>query len=225
MVSGSCWSDPSKLTLTLGLIANKLRHAGQVCVCANRVFVQKGIYDKFSSLMAERIKTLKFGHGLDEGVTNGAITTERGAARAVELVDDAVKNGGKLLTGGKRFGTGNLMEPTLITHAPRTSRVYREEMFAPIVSLYAFESEDEVVGAANDTDMGLTNYVWTENLGRAWRCYERLESGSVAINTGVATSAESPFGGIKESGLGKEGGLGYGVDEFCIVKSAAMVVS
>ena len=195
-----------------------------MCICANRVFVQKGVYDKFSQLISERIAKLKFGHGLDDGVTNGAITTERGAARAVELVEDAVSQGGKLITGGKRFGTGNLMEPTLITHAPRSARVYKEEMFAPIVSLYAFETEDEVIALANDTDMGLTNYVWTDNLARAWRAYERLESGTVAINTGVATTAESPFGGIKESGIGKEGGIGYGVDEFCIVRSAAMMV-
>jgi succinate-semialdehyde dehydrogenase len=205
-----------------GLIGNKLRHAGQVCVCANRVFVQKGIYDKFAAAISDRFAALKFGHGLEEGVTNGAITTERGAARAVELVADAVEKGGKLHAGGKRFGTGNLMEPTLITHAPQSARVYREEMFAPIISLYSFETEDEVVALANDTDMGLTNYVWTQNISRAWRAYERLESGTVAINTGVSTTAETPFGGIKESGVGKEGGFGYGVDEFCVVKTAAL---
>lgn len=207
-----------------GLLANKLRHAGQVCVCANRVFVQAGVYDKFSQLISERIGKTKFGHGLDDGVTNGAITTERGASRAVELVDDAVNRGGHLLTGGKRFGTGYLMEPTLIVNAPKEARVYREEMFAPIISLYKFETEEEVINLANDTDMGLTNYVWTENGARAWRAFENLESGTTAINTAIASAAESPFGGIKESGIGKEGGFGYGVEEFCVNKTCAMTV-
>lgn len=206
------------------LMANKLRHAGQVCVCANRVFVQKGVYDAFADLVHERMRRLKFGHGLDTDSTNGAISTERGAERAVSLVDDAVKHGGKLVMGGKRFGTGYLFEPTLILGASRDARVYREEMFAPIVSIYPFETEDEVVGLCNNTDMGLSNYVWTRDIGRAWRCFEKLESGTVALNTANANTAESPFGGIKESGIGKEGGLHHGVDEFCVLKVAAMTV-
>ncbi|BEI80927.1 hypothetical protein CcaverHIS002_0200870 [Cutaneotrichosporon cavernicola] len=206
------------------LMANKLRHAGQVCVCANRVFVQKGVFDKFAALVEERMRKLKFGHGLDHDSTNGPVTTERGAARAVTLVEDAVNNGGKLVMGGKRFGTGYLFEPTLVLGAGREAQVYREEMFAPIVSLYPFEDEDEVVELCNATDMGLSNYVWTQNISRAWRCFERLESGTVAINTANANTAESPFGGIKESGIGKEGGLHHGVDEFCVIKVAAMTV-
>lgn len=207
------------------LIANKLRHAGQVCVCANRVFIQAGIYDAFAKKMEERMAKLKFGHGLDEGVTNGAVTTERGAARAITIIDDAVKQGATLVTGGKRFGTGFLVEPTLLVNTPRTATVYTEEMFAPIVSLYKFDNEAEVIGLANDTDMGLTNYVWTENISRAWRCYEKLESGTVALNTANASTAEAPFGGIKQSGMGKEGGLGYGVEEFTVVKLAALTLS
>lgn len=206
------------------LMANKLRHAGQVCVCANRVFVQKGVFDKFAALVEERMRKLKFGHGLDSDSTNGPVTTERGAARAVTLVEDAVKNGGKLVMGGKRFGTGYLFEPTLVLGASREAQVYREEMFAPIVSLYPFDTEDEVVELCNATDMGLSNYVWTQNISRAWRCYDRLESGTIAINTANANTAESPFGGIKESGIGKEGGLHHGVDEFCVIKVAAMTV-
>ncbi|BEI92381.1 uncharacterized protein CcaverHIS019_0500090 [Cutaneotrichosporon cavernicola] len=238
-----CASSLKKMTLELGgnggwvvfedaelekaadaLMANKLRHAGQVCVCANRVFVQKDVFDKFAAIVEERMRKLKFGHGLSTDSTNGAIATERGAARAVRLVEDAVKNGGKLVMGGKRFGTGYLFEPTLVLGASRDAMVYREEMFAPIVSLYPFETEDEVVALCNNTDMGLSNYVWTRDIGRAWRCFEKLESGTVALNTANANTAESPFGGIKESGLGKEGGFHHGVDEFCVLKVAALTI-
>ncbi|TXT07525.1 hypothetical protein VHUM_03245 [Vanrija humicola] len=243
LLMSQCASTLKKMTLELGgnggwivfedaeletaadaLIANKLRHAGQVCVCANRVFVQKSIAPKFASLIQERVAKLKFGHGLDEGVTHGALTTSRGAERAAALVADAVSNGATLVTGGKPFGTGNHFEPTILTGAPRNAKVYAEEMFAPIVSIYEFETEAEVVDLCNDTDMGLTNYVWTRDIGRAWRCYEKLESGTVALNTAIATTAECPFGGIKESGLGKEGGIGYGVDEFTVLKAAALTV-
>lgn len=206
-------------------MANKLRHAGQVCVCANRVFVQKGIFDEFAKIVEAKMKKLKFGHGLDEGTTHGSVTTERGVERGVTLVDDAVKHGGKLVLGGKRMDSGYLMEPTLILNASKDAKVYREEMFAPIVSMYAFDNEDEVVALCNATDMGLSNYVWTKDIARAWRCYEKLESGTVALNTANANTAESPFGGIKESGIGKEGGLGYGVDEFTVVKVAALTIA
>ncbi|WOO82712.1 Succinate-semialdehyde dehydrogenase [NADP(+)] [Vanrija pseudolonga] len=206
------------------LVANKFRNAGQVCTCANRIFVQASVIDKFSELVKARVAKLNTGHGLDAGVTTGALTTERGAERAVGLVADAIKNGGTLHAGGKRIGTGFLFEPTLITGASKDAKVYKEEIFGPILSIYAFETEDEVLKLANATDMGLTNYVFSQNIGRAWRCYEKLESGTVAINTAIANAAESPFGGIKESGSGKEGGLGYGVDEFLIIKSAAMTV-
>lgn len=206
------------------LMANKLRHAGQVCVCANRIFVQKPIVDKFTQIVKAKMEALKWGHGLDEGVTNGAVTVERGADRAGELVDDARKHGAQVLMGGKRFGSGFHFEPTLIVGAPRDARVYKEEMFAPILSMYAFENEQEVIDLCNATDMGLTNYVWTQNISRAWKLYEKLESGTVAINTANANTAESPFGGIKESGIGKEGGFHYGVNEFTVVKTAALTV-
>lgn len=219
----SCSTRAKQLTPP-ALVANKFRNAGQVCTCANRIFVQASVIDKFSELAKARVAKLSTGHGLDEGVTTGALTTERGAERAVGLVADAIKNGGTLHAGGKRMGTGFLFEPTLITGASKDAKVFKEEIFGPILSMYAFESEDEVVKLANATDMGLTNYVFSQNIGRAWRCYERLESGTVAINTAIANAAESPFGGIKESGSGKEGGLGYGVDEFLIIKSAAMTV-
>lgn len=158
------------------------------------------------------------------GVTNGALTTKRGAERAAKLVDDALKNGARLVMGGKRFGSGYHFEPTLIVGASHDALVYKEEMFAPICSLYPFNTDEEAINLCNSTDMGLTNYVFTKNISRAWTCYEKLESGTVAINTANANTAESPFGGIKESGIGKEGGLGYGVNEFCVVKTAAMTV-
>lgn len=158
------------------------------------------------------------------GITNGSLTTERGAERAVRLVNDACAHGAKVLMGGKRYGTGYGFEPTLLVGAQRSALVYREEMFAPICSLYPFENENEAIELCNDTDLGLTNYVWTKDIARAWRCFERLESGTVAINTANANTAESPFGGIKESGMGKEGGLGYGVNDFCVVKTAALTV-
>ena len=158
------------------------------------------------------------------GVTNGALTTRRGAQRARELVEDAIKQGASVLLGGSQFGTGYHFEPTLITGASLNSRVYQEEQFAPIVSIYPFDSEDEVVALCNNTEMGLTNYVFTSNLSRAWRCYERLSSGTVAINTANAISAESPFGGLNQSGFGKEGGIQHGVNEFCVVKTAAITL-
>lgn len=214
-----------RIELNVALIANKFRAAGQVCVCANRVFVHRSVIDKFANVMKQKISQLKFGHGLEKGITNGPLTTKRGAERCVELVDDAVQHGAKLILGGKRFGDGYHFEPTLLVGAAQRARVYKEEMFSPICSLYPFDNEDEVIDLCNDTPMGLTNYVFTQNLARAFRCSDRLQSGTVSINTANANSAESPFGGIKESGLGKEGGLGYGVEEFCVLKTTAVTLA
>lgn len=189
--------------------ALKFRHAGQACITANRIYVQRGVYEKLTEMMLERTKALKIGHGAEEGTTLGPVTVPQALDKAVKHVEDAQKNGAKILHGGKKIeGKGGyFFEPTLITEAKGDLLLAQEEQFSPIMALFPFDTEEEVVKAANDTSMGLASYFFTKDIDRTWRLLENLEAGMIGMNTGNASAAESPFGGIKESGYGKESGL------------------
>ncbi|EMC93310.1 hypothetical protein BAUCODRAFT_36998 [Baudoinia panamericana UAMH 10762] len=212
------------------LMALKWRHAGQACITANRVYVQKGVYDKFTQILAEKTKALKIGHGAEQGVTLGPVTTPRSLDKAKSQVDDAKKQGGQVVMGGNQLhGTkgydGYFFEPTLITGAKHDMLIAKEETFAPIMALFEFDTEDEAVSRANDTSMGLASYFFTKNVDRTWRLLENLEAGMIGMNTGNSSAAESPFGGIKESGYGKESGKDVAINEYMITKTGTLTLS
>jgi len=176
--------------------------------------------------MVESAKTLKVGHGAHPDTTLGPVTTERGIDKALEMVDDARKNGGRVLTGGNKvdLGGGYFFEPTVIADAHDSLMVACEEQFAPIAAIFPFETEEEAVQRANQTSMGLASYFFTKNVDRTWRLLENLEAGMIGMNTGNQSAAESPFGGIKQSGYGKESGKDVAVDEYLITKTGTMTV-
>ncbi|KAA8916630.1 hypothetical protein TRICI_001256 [Trichomonascus ciferrii] len=211
------------------LMQCKFRHAGQTCVCAQRVFVHKSISEKVTAELAKRIsETLRLGHGFTEGVTLGPLTTSRSVEKAKKHVEDAVSKGAKLVLGGDRdtsAGNGYFFQPTLLTGMKDDMLISSEETFAPVLALYEFENEEEVLSRANDTDMGLTSYFFTQDADRIWRVFEAIETGNVGINTGMTTSAEAPFGGWHDSGLGKEAGMNYGISEYLKVKTATWNVN
>ncbi|KLO95497.1 putative UGA2-succinate semialdehyde dehydrogenase [Fusarium fujikuroi] len=208
------------------LMALKWRHAGQACVSSNRVFVQSNIYDSFVERLVSETRKLKLGHGMMEGVTLGALTTTRGLEKAEELYEDAVSKGAKAVLGtGKRYeGEGYFMEPTILTEMKDEMLMTHEEIFAPLLGVYRFESEEEIVQRANDTPYGLASYVFTKNVDRLWRMFENLDAGMIGLNAGNSSSAEAPFGGIKDSGHGKESGKDVAIDEFLITKTGTMTV-
>ncbi|ROW11296.1 hypothetical protein VMCG_00864 [Cytospora schulzeri] len=249
IISGWCAKNLKKVTLELGgncpfivfddadldqalgqLMALKWRHAGQACISANRVFVQSGIHDRFVETLALKTKELKVGHGLEKGTTMGPVTTTRGLDKAEHLHQDAVAKGAKVVMGtGKREGgqngaTGYFMQPTILTGVSDDMELAREEMFAPVLGIFKFDTEDEAVNRANDTSMGLASYVFTKNVDRLWRMFEKLEAGMIGLNTGNQSAAESPFGGIKESGMGKESGKDVAVNEFLIQKTGTLTL-
>jgi len=212
------------------LMALKWRHAGQACITANRVYVQKGVYEKFTQILTEKTRQLKIGHGAKEGITLGPVTTPRSLDKAEQHVEDATKNGGKIVLGGKKLHgqsgyDGYFFEPTIITGAKDGILISREETFAPIMALFEFDTEEEVVKVANDTSMGLASYFFTKNIDRTWRLLENLEAGMIGMNTGNASAAESPFGGIKESGYGKESGKDVAINEYLITKTGTLTLS
>ncbi|TGO19494.1 hypothetical protein BTUL_0004g01340 [Botrytis tulipae] len=208
------------------LMALKWRHAGQVCITANRVYVQSGVYDSFASLIKEKTSKLKIGHGAKEGTTIGPLTTPRSIDKAETQVEDAKKHGGKVVLGGGKVKdtTGYFFEPTIILGAKKEMLITEEETFAPVLALYSFDTEDEAVDAANNTSMGLASYFFTKNIDRTWRLLENLEAGMIGMNTGNSSAAESPFGGIKESGYGKESGKDVAVNEYLITKTGTMTI-
>ncbi|KXT08925.1 hypothetical protein AC579_9355 [Pseudocercospora musae] len=210
--------DDAKLDIAVeAAVLAKLRNSGQTCVTANRVFVQSGIYAEFASALTEKIKTLKVGPGTEEGVHIGPLTHERAVEKAMRHIQDAEQNGGK-------FGKGYFLHPTVITNMNTNMLTTREETFAPVVGLYKFETEEEVIALANDCDVGLGSFVMTENLARSWRVAEELEVGMVGVNLGLLSACESPFGGVKGSGFGREGGT-QGIDEYLVVKSMLINVA
>ena len=201
-----------------GAIISKYRNAGQTCVCANRLFVQDSVYDAFAAKLAERVKQLKVGPGTDAGVTQGPLINADAIAKVEEHVADAVGRGATVALGGKRHALGgSFYEPTVLTNVTREMKIFSEETFGPVAPLIRFHDDAEVVRLANDTEFGLASYFYSRDIGRAWRIAEQLEAGMVGVNTGLITTQVAPFGGVKESGLGREGSK-YGIDEYVEVK-------
>ncbi|KFZ08950.1 hypothetical protein V502_09033 [Pseudogymnoascus sp. VKM F-4520 (FW-2644)] len=208
------------------LMLLKWRNAGQACITANRVYVHKGVYDKFAALLKKKTSKLVVGHGAEKGTTMGPVTTPQSLDRALNQVEDAKRNGGQvLLGGGKVHGTtGYFFEPTIILGAKEEMLISREESFAPVLALYSFDTEEEAVMAANNTSMGLASYFFTKNVDRTWRLLENLEAGIIGMNSGNTSAAESPFGDIKESGYGKESGKDVAVAEYLITKTGTLTL-
>ncbi|ETI56135.1 hypothetical protein, variant [Phytophthora nicotianae CJ01A1] len=189
-----------------GLIVAKFRYSGQTCVTSNRIFVQSSIYDKFTSKIVERVKELKIGLPLEHGVKLGPLIGPEAVEKVSALVEDAVTHGAKVLIGGKKNDLGkNFYDATVLTNVNEKMRIWNEENFGPIVPLFSFYSEEEAVRKANDTNSGLAAYFYTQNASRIFRVATELETGMVAVNAGVVSIVQAPFGGIKESGIGREG--------------------
>jgi succinate-semialdehyde dehydrogenase/glutarate-semialdehyde dehydrogenase len=201
-----------------GAIAAKYRNSGQTCVCTNRFFVQAGIHDKFVEKLAAASQKLKVGSGLEDGVQQGPLIDEKAVEKVEEFIEDAVAKGGKVVAGGKRHELGgSFFQPTVISGATRDMKFMKDEIFGPLAPIFRFEKEEEAVALANDTEFGLACYFYTGDLGRAFRVMEGLKYGMVGVNEGIITTPEAPFGGVKESGLGREGGH-QGIDDYLDTK-------
>ena len=201
-----------------GLMQCKFRNAGQTCVTANRIYVQAGVYDTFAEKFAAKLASLKVGRGTDSGVNVGPLIDEQGLFKVETHVSDAVAKGAKVLIGGKRHALGGrFFEPTLLTDVPMSAKVSKEETFGPIAPLIKFNTEAEAVALANDSEFGLAAYFFARDVGRVFRVGEALESGMVAINTGILSNEVAPFGGVKQSGLGREGSK-YGIEDYLEIK-------
>ncbi|KAF3040802.1 hypothetical protein E8E11_005547 [Didymella keratinophila] len=245
LVAKICSDNLKKVTLELGgncpvlifddanieqamsqIFALKYRHAGQACITANRIYVQSGIFDKFLERWNAETDKIVVGHGSDEKTTMGPVTTPRGAQKALELVEDAKKKGAKIHKGGNKIDGkgGYFFEPTVITGVTPEMDIANEEVFSPICTFIKFDTEEEAVKKANDTSMGLASYLFTKNVDRMWRLFESLEAGMIGLNTGNSSAAESPFGGIKQSGYGKESGKDVAVNEYLITKTGTFTL-
>ncbi len=205
-----------------GAMASKYRNAGQTCVCANRLYVQASVYDKFAEKLKVAVQKLKVGDGTETGVTTGPLINAAAIDKIEEHIDDAVKKGAKIVLGGKRHKLGgNFFEPTILTGVTQAMKVAKEETFGPVAPLFRFKTEDEAIRLANDTEFGLAAYFYARDIGRVWRVGEALEYGIVGINEGIISSEVVPFGGVKESGLGREGSY-HGTEEFLEIKYMLM---
>lgn len=201
-----------------GAIASKYRNAGQTCVCANRIYVQDGVYEAFAEKFTAAVNKLKVGNGVEQGVTQGPLIDEKAVQKVEQHVADAVAKGGRLLTGGKRHALGHsFFQPTVIADASNDMIVAGEETFGPLAPLFRFKTDDEAVALANSTEFGLAAYFYSRDIGRIWRVSEGLESGMVGVNTGLISNEIAPFGGVKQSGLGREGSK-YGIDDYLVIK-------
>lgn len=201
-----------------GAIASKYRNSGQTCVCANRLLVQAGVYDAFAQKLAAAVNALKVGNGVDDGVTQGPLIDDKAIAKIEEHIADATGKGAQVLTGGKRHVLGGtFFEPTILTGVTADMKVAREETFGPLAPLFKFETEEQAIAMANDTEFGLASYFYTRDLGRIFRVAEGLEYGMVGINAGIISSEVAPFGGVKQSGLGREGSR-YGIEDYLELK-------
>jgi len=205
-----------------GAIASKYRNAGQTCVCANRLYVQDGVYDAFAEKLVAAVEKLKVGNGIDDGVTQGPLIEEKAVSKVEQHVADALSKGGRLLTGGKRHALGHsFFQPTVIADVTSEMLVAREETFGPLAPLFRFTRDEEAVALANDTEFGLAAYFYSRDIGRIWRVAEGLESGMVGVNTGLISTEVAPFGGVKQSGLGREGSS-YGIADYLVIKYICM---
>ena len=201
-----------------GAMMSKYRNAGQTCVCANRIYVQAGVYDAFVEKFAAQVAAMKIGHGTESGVEQGPLINRAAVDKVDEHVQDAISKGGKVVTGGKHHELGdNFYHPTVIANATQDMLFAKEETFGPLAPVFKFETEDDVIAMANDTEYGLASYFYSRDIGRIFRVAEALETGLVGVNAGVIATEVAPFGGYKESGLGREGSK-YGIDDYINTK-------
>ncbi|MFS2139968.1 NADP-dependent succinate-semialdehyde dehydrogenase [Duganella sp. Dugasp56] len=205
-----------------GAMISKYRNAGQTCVCANRLYVQDGVYEAFAEKLVAAVKKIKVGNGVAQGTTQGPLIDDAAVQKVEQHIADAVAKGGRVLAGGHRHPLGHgFFEPTVIADVSAEMLVAREETFGPLAPLFRFKTDDEVLALANDTEFGLASYFYSRDIGRIWRVAEGLESGMVGINTGLISNEIAPFGGVKQSGLGREGSK-YGMDDYLVTKYLCM---
>jgi succinate-semialdehyde dehydrogenase/glutarate-semialdehyde dehydrogenase len=205
-----------------GALAAKYRNTGQACVAANRMLVQAGIYDAFARRLAEESAMLKVGNGMEPGVVQGPLINEAAVLKVEEHIADALAKGARVAAGGKRHARGSaFFEPTVLTNVPRNALIFSEETFGPVAPLFRFDTEQEALALANDTPFGLAAYVYARDVGRIFRVVEGLEFGMVGVNEGMISTEVAPFGGVKTSGLGREGSK-YGTDEYLELKYVAL---
>jgi succinate-semialdehyde dehydrogenase / glutarate-semialdehyde dehydrogenase len=205
-----------------GAMISKFRNAGQTCVCANRLFVQDGVFDKFAEKLAAKVAALKVGDGTAEGTTQGPLIDMAAIEKTESHIADAIQKGAKLLQGGKRHALGGTyFEPTVLANVTTDALIFKEETFGPVAPLFRFKTDDEVIAMANNTEFGLASYFYSRDIGRVWRVAEALEYGMVGVNTGMISNEVAPFGGVKQSGLGREGSH-YGIDDYLEIKYIAM---
>ena len=203
-----------------GAMLSKFRNMGQTCVCANRILVQAGVYEAFTDKLTQAVRALKIGDGLEAGVEQGPLIDMHAVEKVEEHIADARAHGGRVVVGGARHSLGGTyFEPTIVTNATPEMKIAREETFGPVAPLFRFETEAEAIAMANDTEFGLAAYFYTADLGRAWRMMEALEYGMIGVNEGLASTEVAPFGGVKESGMGREGSK-YGLEDYMSVKYA-----
>jgi len=201
-----------------GAMVSKYRNTGQTCVCANRIYVQRGVLEAFTQKLVAKVNALQVGDGTEPGVTQGPLIDDKAVAKIEEHVADALAKGGQLLAGGRRHALGGrFYQPTVIGGATAAMLVAHEETFGPLAPIFAFDTEEEAIAQANATEFGLASYFYSRDIGRVMRVAEALECGIVGVNTGLISTAEAPFGGVKQSGLGREGSK-YGLDEFLEIK-------
>ena len=205
-----------------GAMASKFRNTGQTCVCANRLFIQDEIYESFAAKLKAAVEAMTIGNGLEGEVQQGPLINEDAVLKVEEHIADAISKGAELITGGRRHALGGtFFEPAVLTGVTTNMMVSKEETFGPMAPLFRFKGEKDVIRMANDTEYGLAAYVYTRDIGRIWRVSEQLEYGMIGINEGIISSELAPFGGIKESGIGREGSK-YGLDEYLEVKYLCM---
>jgi succinate-semialdehyde dehydrogenase/glutarate-semialdehyde dehydrogenase len=216
------FDDANLDSAVAGAMISKFRNTGQTCVCSNRILVQEGIYDDFVSMLSEAVKTLNVGNGMEEGINQGPLINENALKKVQDHISDALGKGAVLVTGGKPHSSGGTMfEPTIIGNVTTSMKVASEETFGPLAPIFKFSTEEEAIRMANDTEFGLASYFYTNNINRIWRVSEALEYGMVGVNEGVISNEVAPFGGVKESGLGREGSH-YGIDDFLELKYICM---
>ncbi|WP_186216324.1 NAD-dependent succinate-semialdehyde dehydrogenase [Burkholderia gladioli] len=207
-----------------GAIASKYRNSGQTCVCTNRFYVHDKVYDAFAAKLAAAVEKLKVGRGTEAGVMQGPLINEAAVLKVEAHIEDALAKGASIATGGKRHALGHgFFEPTVLTGVTPDMKVAKEETFGPLAPLFRFASDEEVIGFANDTEFGLAAYFYSRDIGRVWRVAEALEYGMVGINTGLISNEVAPFGGVKQSGLGREGSH-YGIDDYVVIKYLCLAV-
>jgi succinate-semialdehyde dehydrogenase/glutarate-semialdehyde dehydrogenase len=206
----------------VGAMGSKFRNTGQTCVCANRILVQDGVYDAFAAKLKAAVEAMKIGNGMEPGVSQGPLINASAVTKVEEHVEDALGRGASVVTGGKRSPLGgNFYLPTVLANVPHDALIFREETFGPVAPLFRFKTEEEAIRLANDTEFGLASYFYARDVGRIFRVAEALEYGIVGINEGIISTAEAPFGGMKSSGLGREGSK-YGIEDYLEIKYMAL---